>query len=89
MEGFPGAQQQRACCCTAITFGLLPWAAGFAQLQEIWKLALCGSAVFTVVTWLFTSIQQRLSSGPACNAAPFMSALGLYLAFQCFAGLLL
>lgn len=73
----------------ALTFGLLPFLCGFARAGEIWKLALCGAAVFSLVTALFTSIQNRLASGPAKKAAPFMSAVGLYLAFQCFAGILL
>lgn len=73
----------------AVTFGLLPWVSGFAGAEEIWVLALSGAVVFTTVTLLFSSIQTRLSSGPAKKLAPFMSAFGLYLAFQCFAGMLL
>jgi len=48
-----------------------------------------GGVVFTVTAWLFTSIQDRLSSGPACKAAPVVSAFGLYLAAQAFTGILL
>ena len=62
----------------ALTFGLLPFAACFV-----------GGVVFTVVTLLFTSIQDRLSSGPAAKAAPVLSAVGLYLACQCFMGMIL
>lgn len=71
---------------SALTFGLLPYAAGFATMVEALKLAGIGGAVFTVTTLLFDSIQNRLSSGPAAKAAPILSALGLYLAAQCFAG---
>ena len=72
-----------------MTFGLLPFAAGFAALENVWKLALVGGVVFTAVTFLFTSIQDRLSSGPIAKAAPVLSAFGLYLAAQCFAGIIL
>ncbi len=70
-----------------VSFGLLPWAACFTDLLTAGKLALLGAVVFTVVTWLFTSIQDRLSSGPAAKAAPVISALCLFLASQCFMGM--
>ena len=74
---------------SALTFGLLPFAAGFTTGREAVKLALVGCIVFTAATWLFTSIQERLSSGPAARLAPVFSAFGLYLASQCFAGIIL
>lgn len=73
---------------SAITFGLLPFCAGFASGLEALKLAILGGAVFTATTWLFTSLQDRLSTGPIAKLAPILSALGLYLAAQCFAGLI-
>lgn len=74
---------------SALTFGLLPWVAGFAELTELWKNALVGAGVFTLLTFLFTSIQDRISTGPAAKAAPILSAFGLYLAMQCFGGIIL
>ncbi len=74
---------------SAISFGLLPFAACFAGALEAGKLALVGGLVFTATTWLYTTIQDRLSTGPAAKAAPILSALGLWLAAQCFAGILL
>lgn len=71
-----------------ISFGLLPFAACFVDILSAAKLALAGAVVFTVTTLLFTTIQQRLSSGPEAKAAPILSALGLYLAAQCFMGIL-
>ena len=87
----PGAKRCYICIpvFSALTFGLLPFAACFVGMGEAVKLAVVGGAVFTLVTWLFSSIQERLSSGPAAKAAPVLSALGLYLAFQCFAGMIL
>lgn len=71
---------------SALTFGLLPWAAGFVTAAAALKLALLGAAAFTAITWLYSSIQNRLSSGPAAKAAPVLSALGLYLACQVLMG---
>lgn len=74
---------------SAVTFGLLPFAACFVGAPEALKLALVGGLVFTVTTWLFTTIQERLSSGPAAKASAFFSAVSLYMAAQCFMGILL
>lgn len=87
----PGAKRCYICIpvFSAISFGLLPWAAAFVGGTEALKLALVGGVTFTVITWLYSSIQERLSSGPVAKAAPILSALGLYLAVQCFAGMIL
>jgi hypothetical protein len=68
-------------------FALLPLAAGFIQPFQALSLGIKGAAVFTVTTWLFTSMADRLSSGPSAKLAPVMSAVGLYLASQCFMGM--
>ena len=74
---------------SAITFGLLPFAACFVGAGEALKLAVLGAVVFTAVTWFFTSMMDRLSSGPAAKLAPVLSALGLYLAAQGLMGMIL
>ena len=74
---------------SAVTFGLLPYAAAFVTGMEALTLAAAGCLVFTVTTWLFTAIQDRLSSGPAAKASGFFSAVSLYMAAQCFMGILL
>ena len=74
---------------SAITFGLLPFAAAFVGAMEALKLAVAGGIVFTVMTWLFSSVQDRLSTGPAAKAAPVVSAFGLYLAVQGLMGMIL
>ena len=71
----------------ALSFGILPWAAGMVAVKYLLGLALTGAVVFTVCTFVFTSIQDRLSSGPAAKLAPIMSALGIWLAVQAFAGI--
>lgn len=73
----------------ALSFGLLPFAACFVGTLEALKIGIIGGIVFTATTWLFTSIQDRLSSGPAAKAAPILCAVGLYLASQCFMGMFL
>lgn len=71
----------------AAAFGLLPWAACFVGGTAAVKMGIMGCVVFTVVTWLFSSMTDRLSSGLAAKVAPFLSALGLYLASQCLMGM--
>jgi len=71
---------------SALTFGLLPFAACFVGALEAVRLGVLGGAVFTAVTWLFSAMEDRLSTGPIARLAPIMSALGLYLACQVFMG---
>ena len=71
-----------------LTFAILPLAAGFAVPGEVLALGVKGCIVFTVTTWLFTSMADRISTGPEAKLAPIMSAVGLYLASQCFMGMI-
>ena len=73
----------------ALTFGILPLMAGFACQHDFWKYGLVGGVVFTITTFLFTSAQDRLLTGPKAKAAMVIMALGIYLAAQCFAGIIL
>jgi hypothetical protein len=74
---------------SAICFGLLPYAAAFNTPVQPLNLGLVGACVFTVTTWLFTSMMDRISSGPKAKAAPIVSALGLWLAVQAFTAIIL
>ena len=87
----PGAKRCYVCVAvfSAVSFGLLPFAACFVGALDALWLAIAGGVVFTVITWIFTSMTDRLSTGPAAKAAPILSAFGLYLAVQCFMGILL
>ena len=87
----PGAKRCWFCVAGfgALTFGLLPWAACFVGAMEAVKLGLAGGAVFTVTTAVYTTIGDRLSSGPNAKLAPVLSALGVYLASQALTGILL
>ena len=70
-----------------LTFALLPMAAGIIAPANALMLGIKGAVVFTVTTWLFTSMADRISTGPQAKLAPIMSAFGLYLASQCFMGM--
>ena len=85
----PGAKRCYICIpvFAVLAFGILPLAAGMVALKNALGLALTGAVIFTLCTFVFTSIQDRLSSGPAAKFAPIMSALGIWLAVQAFAGI--
>lgn len=87
----PGAVRCYVCIpvFSAVTFGLFSFVSGYASVAEAAKLALAGGVVFTATTWVFTALQDRLSSGPAAKASAFFSAVSLYMAAQCFVGIFL
>ncbi len=74
---------------SALNFGILPLMAGFACIHDFWKYGLIGGCVFTATTFLFTSAALRLQTGPKARAAMVLTAVGIYLAAQCFAGILI
>ena len=77
------------CLFAALTVGLLPLVSGFAGAGEAVKLAAVGGIGFFLTAWVFGSVEDRLATGPAAKAAPVFTALGLYLAAQGFAGMIL
>ena len=93
LEHFLAPMNPRCYICipvfSAITFGVLPLMAGFACQHTFWKYGLVGCAVFTVTTFLFTSVTDRLLTGPKAKGALVVCSLGLWLAAQCFAGIIL
>lgn len=93
LEHFIAGDNPRCYICvfvfSAASFALLPLVAGFACQHDFWKYGLVGGVVFTVVTFFFTSAVQRLRTGPKARAAVVITAFGICLAAQCFAGILL
>ena len=87
----PGAKRCYICipAFSALSFGLLSWAAGLVSPADALILGLAGGILFPALTWVFTSMVNRISSGPVAKAAPVVSALGLYLAIQCLMGMIL
>ena len=73
----------------AAAFAALPLMAGFACVHDFWKFGLVGGVTFALTTCLFTSAVKRLKTGPKAPAALLLTCLGMYLASQCFAGILL
>ena len=72
-----------------LLLGLRPWAAGLTAWTEAVRFAVVGGAAFGALTFLFTSLRERLASGPSGRLAPLVTAGILFLACQCFAGMLL
>ena len=93
VEHFLAPMNPRCYICipvfSAITFGILPLMAGFACQHTFWKYGLVGGVVFTATTFLFTSMTDRLLTGPKAKAALTVCSLGIWLAAQCFAGIIL
>jgi hypothetical protein len=71
----------------AITFAVIPFAAGYAGAGI--GLILCGTAMFTALTWLFDSVAERLDVTCDCKCAMIPTAFVMYLACQCFMGMIL
>ena len=93
LEHFLAPMNPRCYICipvfSLITFGILPLMAGFACQHDFWKYGLVGCVVFTATTFLFTSMTDRLLTGPKAKAALVVCSLGIWLAAQCFAGIIL
>ena len=85
----PGAKRCWICIpvFAALTFGVLPMVAMLVRVEDALSLMISGTAVFSLCTFVFTSVLDRLSTGPAARLAPVMSALGIWLAVQAFAGI--
>ena len=78
----------------ALTFWLMPWAAGLVDAGEALRVGVIGGLVFTAVAFMFTGIRQKIFSGPAGKGwlafvSPVASGFVLFMAFQAFAAVLL
>lgn len=71
----------------AATFAVLPLAAGYVGAGM--KLTICGTVVFAVLTWIFDSVAERLSVTTDCKYTVIPTAFLMYLACQCFMGMIL
>ena len=93
LEHFISKGSPRCYVCVVLfgiaAFAALPLMAGFACVHDFWKFGLVGGVTFAVTTGLFTSAVKRLKTGPKAPAALVMTCFGIYLASQCFAGILL
>ena len=73
----------------ALAFGVLPLMAGVTCVHTCLDVGAVGGVVFTAATFLFTTTARRLDSGKKAALAPLMLGVGLILASQCFAGIVL
>ncbi len=71
-----------------LIFGIFPWVACFLPLLTALKTSIIGAGVFTMSTFLFDSIINRLSNRPFAKLTPLITAFGLFLSAQCFMGII-
>ncbi len=73
----------------ALIFGLFPLVAFLLPPLDCLILALMSAVIFTILTFLFDAMVDRISSGSAsARLAPLVSAFGLYLATQCLTNII-
>lgn len=71
-----------------LTFTLLPLSAGWSAGLPLWKLFVAGTVVYGVTEIVYTSILRRISTGTRVPMAPVVNGFLLWLASQCFQGML-
>lgn len=69
-----------------ITFVIAPWCAGMDTGYSPLSLFVAGAAVFGITKRIYTSMQERMSSGMTTKFAPVVHGFLLFLASQCFFG---
>ena len=73
-----------------LTFWLLPWASGVVEgAGAALRVGVIGGLLFTAMAFLFNTIRGRLVSAKSGFLAPLGVGAVMYLACQCFAGMLL
>ncbi len=73
----------------ALVFGLFPYTAGFTTPMESLILGITGAILFTVVTFLFDTMNDRMSGNPFGKITPVLGAGLLYLASQCLTNIII
>ncbi len=71
-----------------LSFFLLPYLASYAPVCESLKIAIAGMVIYTLFAFIFTTSADRLSTGPKAKLAPVLTAVFLFLAAQCFEGMI-
>ena len=71
----------------AVTFAVIPFAAGYVGAGI--KITVCGTILFAVLTWIFDSVAERMSVTCDRKCAMIPTAFVMYLACQCFMGMIL
>ena len=90
IEYFVKGTQKRAWAVqiilAAVTFAVLPFAAGLASAGV--KVTILGTVVFAALTWIFDSVAERMTITADCKYVMIPTAFVMYLACQCFMGML-
>ena len=86
IDYFTGVKKPARCwaltaAMALLTFWLMPWAA--------LRIGVIGAILFTVLAFLFGTIRERLLSGKSNVLTPACVGFVMYLACQCFMGILL
>ena len=94
IDYFTGVKKPARCwaltaAMALLTFWLMPWAAGLADAGEALRIGVIGAILFTVLAFLFGTIRERLLSGKSNVLTPACVGFVMYLACQCFMGILL
>ena len=71
------------------SFGVLPMVAGMTDGIEAVKLAVFGGLVFGILDLMVNAMTKRIAMAGICKCAVIPSAFVMYLAFQCFTGIVL
>jgi hypothetical protein len=71
----------------AVTFAVLPWAADLPYTS--FMTVVCGTAVFAALTWMFDFAVDRLEVTTDCKYTVIPTAFIMYLACQCFMGMII
>ena len=71
-----------------VAFGILPFASGFVSLVDALLLALKGGITFTVLMFIFSSIQDRLTINGKKWFTPLITAFMLFLVVQFLIGII-
>ena len=90
----PGRSWTLTAALAALTFWLLPWAAGLTTAAEALRVGVIGGLVFALIAIMFTGIRQKIASGPAgkgwlAYVSPLAAGFVLFLAFQAFIAVIL
>ena len=90
IEYFVKGTQKRAWAVqiilAAVTFAVLPFAAGLANAGV--KVTILGTVVCAALTWIFDSVAERMTVTADCKTVMIPTAFVMYLACQCFMGML-
>ena len=92
INGYVGRQGEEerpfSLLLAGLTFTLLPLSAGWSAGLPLWKVFVAGTVSYGITEILYTSVLKRMASGSRAPLAPVVDGMLLWLASQCFQGML-